>query len=318
MAATANAPAMTSTDRSRRTGRWGIGIPVGISPTSSTRDTPLVPMTSRIAVGTTRAMSAAYGPSFVGLSQAMIASAASPATSVGRYHSPGCNTTSSAFSAANDPSPDTPVRSANCENRMFTATPVRKPVMTDCDTNRVYRPSLRIPATIIATPAMSVSRNNACGRSAGARPESAEPAASAAALVVVTTISWVLLVSPPISGPANEAYNPWIGLTPVNTLAAIPSGTLPIALGTPTIASDRNSRPSAGRIPSHQRAAPRCTVATDLETIVITSARVRRGHVRHRPCRTVPPGPRAVRRRRRRTAASSRPPRTGRSGQRRA
>ncbi|MEI8412242.1 MULTISPECIES: hypothetical protein [unclassified Kribbella] len=39
----------------------------------------------------------------------------------------------------------------------------------------------------------------------------AEPAARAAAVVVVMTIRRVRLVSPPTSGPANAAYRPWAG-----------------------------------------------------------------------------------------------------------
>ncbi len=57
----------------------------------------------------------------------------------------------------------------------------------------------------------------------------AEPAASAAAEVVVITISRVFELSPPATGPAKPAYSPWTGLTPASTAAAIPSGTLLIA-----------------------------------------------------------------------------------------
>ena len=47
-------------------------------------------------------------------------------------------------------------------------------------------------------------------RSSPAYGVSAEPAASAAALVVVTTIRRVEL-SPPATGPANDAWSPWAG-----------------------------------------------------------------------------------------------------------
>ena len=80
---------------------------------------------------------------------------------------------------------------------MLTATPVRKPVITDCETKRVYRPSRKMPASSIAIPATIVSRNSAPGRSAELTPDSADPAASAAAPVVVTTMRWVLLDTPP-------------------------------------------------------------------------------------------------------------------------
>jgi hypothetical protein len=86
-------------------------------------------------------------------------------------------------------------------------------------------------------PAISVRRKSAPGRSAGLNPSTAEPAASAAALVVVMAISFVLALSPPATGPAKLAYSPCTGLTPVSTLAAMPSGTLPIAPGSPASAS---------------------------------------------------------------------------------
>ena len=120
---------------------------------------------------------------------------------------------------------------------MLTATPLRKPIITEWLTNRVNRPSRSSPAAIIAAPAMSVRRNSAAGRSSGLRFSTADPAASAAALVVVITISLVLALSPPATGPAKLAYRPWIGLTPASTLAAIPSGTLPMAPGRPAIGS---------------------------------------------------------------------------------
>lgn len=49
--------------------------------------------------------------------------------------------------------------------------------------------------------------------------------------MVVTTISRVLENRPPAIGPTKLAYKPWIGLTPASTLAAMPSGTLPMAPG---------------------------------------------------------------------------------------
>ena len=84
-----------------------------------------------------------------------------------------------------------------------------------------------------------VRRNRAPARSAGSTPESAEPAASAAAVVVVMTISRVLAESPPAIGPKIAAYRPWIGFTPTSTAQAMPSGTLEMAPGTPATASSR-------------------------------------------------------------------------------
>jgi hypothetical protein len=88
---------------------------------------------------------------------------------------------------------------------MFAATPVRKPVITECDTNRAYRPRRARPAAAIRRPAMSVSRKRAAGRSSAENPATAEPAASAAADVVVITMSRVPLVSPPTVRPATLA-----------------------------------------------------------------------------------------------------------------
>ncbi len=47
-----------------------------------------------------------------------------------------------------------------------------------------------------------MSRKSASDRSAPENPLTAEPAASAAAVVVVMTIRWVLAVRPPAIGPA--------------------------------------------------------------------------------------------------------------------
>src|SRR5215207_1849715 len=104
----------------------------------------------------------------------------------------------------------------------------------------------------MATPAMIVTRTRAWGRSAGSTPPRADPAASAAAEVVVITMSRVLDVSPPATGPAKLAYGPWIGLTPTRTAAAIPSGTLLIARGRPATRSARRFRRS-GRTERSQR-----------------------------------------------------------------
>ena len=54
-------------------------------------------------------------------------------------------------------------------------------------------------------PAIRVSHSIASERSSAGTPEIADPAARAAALVVVITIRRVLLLSPPAIGPANDA-----------------------------------------------------------------------------------------------------------------
>src|SRR6202034_3432920 len=79
----------------------------------------------------------------------------------------------------------------------------------------------------------------AAGRWAGLTDCSAEPAASAAAEVVVITIIRVSELRPPAMRPEKLAYRPCTGLTPARTAAAIPSGTLLIAPGSPATMSAR-------------------------------------------------------------------------------
>ena len=160
-----------------------------------------------------------------------------PIASDGRSIRAGWRRTPNAFSAENDPSASAPARSGNCPNTMLTAMPVRNPVITECDTNRVYRPSRRSAATIMMAPASSVSRISAEDLSASGTSASAEPAASADALVVVITMSLVLVCMPPNTGPTRLAYRPWIGLTPASTPDAMPSGTLAMAPGSPATRS---------------------------------------------------------------------------------
>src|SRR5260370_23509136 len=109
-----------------------------------------------------------------------------------------------------------------------------------------------IPAATSTTPTRITSSGIASGRSAGATFCSAEPAASAAADVVVITIIRVLELSPPATGPTKLAYSPCTGLTPARTAAAIPSGTLLIAPGSPATMSARRWDRS-GPMPRSQR-----------------------------------------------------------------
>lgn len=84
---------------------------------------------------------------------------------------------------------------------MFTETPVRNPVITEWDTNPVRRPSPTIPATTMNAPASVVRRTSAASRSSPSTPASAEPAARAAALVVVTIMRRESTVRPPAMRP---------------------------------------------------------------------------------------------------------------------
>src|ERR1700712_15293 len=131
---------------------------------------------------------------------------------------------------------------------MLTEMPVRKPVITECETNRVYRPSRASPAPSMRSPAISVSSVIAPARCAGATEDRADPAARAAALVVVTTIRRVLEVRPPATRPAALAYSPLTGLTPASRPEAMPSGTLPMAPGTPANISPNKVERSGSRL----------------------------------------------------------------------
>jgi hypothetical protein len=124
--------------------------------------------------------------------------------------------------------------------------------------------NLRMPATIMSTPASAVSRNSASGRSAAVSGPTADPAASAAVVVVVVviTISRVLDASPPPIGPAMLAYRPYTGFTPTSTAEAMPSGTLPIAPGTPVTAS-RHKVSRSGRTDLNQSEAAVSRTAAD-------------------------------------------------------
>jgi hypothetical protein len=182
---------------------WGSGIPVGILPASSTR---AMESTHKLSsVGITSAITAEKGASRVRPSPTNSASAATPASREASSIRDGCRTTSSAFSSARSPVALAPRRSGIWPKTMFTATPVRKPIITENETNRVNRPRRRRPAASITAPASTVSMNSASGRSAALKPSTADPAASAAAVVVVITISRVLAVSPPAIGPAKLA-----------------------------------------------------------------------------------------------------------------
>ena len=116
---------------------------------------------------------------------------------------------------------------------------MRNPIITEYETNLVYRPRRTIPAATRAIPARITSSDTACGRWAAGTLCNAEPAARPAADVVVITIIRVLELSPPTTGPAKPAYRPCTGLTPARTAAAIPSGTLLIAPGSPATMSAR-------------------------------------------------------------------------------
>src|SRR6478609_4613855 len=208
IAAIARAPVITPTDRSDRCGRTSGGRPLGIAPTSETVSMSSFPVRTTTTVGTTTATSDANSAKRVRLSPNITISAESPTAAEGRLIPDGWVTTYPAFARATPPSVDAPSKAGNWPSTMLTPTPVRKPSMTDLDTNRTYRPRCSRPAASITRPVRTVRVINARSRSAGANPSSAEAAANEAVVVVVTTINLVLVLSPPPILPANDAYRP--------------------------------------------------------------------------------------------------------------
>ena len=228
-----------------------------MSPWSPTRATLPAPARATTTVGITRANSELTTAKRVRASSARIASAPSPASSEGRLIRPGWVSTLTALANGDCPFAGAPVRSEIWPHTMLTEIPVRKPIITEYETNRVYRPRRTTPAATRAAPARSTSRAMAPGRWAGATPCRAEPAASAAADVVVMTMSRVCELSPPAIGPAKPAYSPCTGLTPARTAAAIPSGTLLIARGSPATRSARRCARSGPIVRSQRPVAAR-------------------------------------------------------------
>jgi hypothetical protein len=204
IAATARAPARSDIENAESSGHAGIGTPRGMSPWSLTcaMSAPVMLMTT---VGTASATTALNVASRVRPSRRMMARAPAPARTDAGSIRLGWVRTSHAFCRATDPSPSAPVRSGICPAMMFTATPLRKPIITEWLTKRARRPRRSRPAATIAAPAIRVRRNSAAGRSSGLRLSTAEPAARAEALVVVITMSLVLALSPPATGPAKLA-----------------------------------------------------------------------------------------------------------------
>jgi hypothetical protein len=81
--------------------------------------------------------------------------------------------------------------------------------------------------------------------------------------VVVITMRRVFADSPPVIGPAKLAYKPWTGLTPAKMAAAIPSGTLLTAPGSPASRSRPRYRRCGPTERSHPQAA--CLADTNLD-----------------------------------------------------
>ena len=137
MAATEAAPISTWIDSALREGKAGSGIPVGISPTSLTWATLSAPTSRTSAVGTIRATSEANSDNGVRETNVRMSSAPRPASKDAGLISLGFVRTFQAFSMATEPCDGAPVSDGIWLSTMLTATPDRKPSITDCETNRV-------------------------------------------------------------------------------------------------------------------------------------------------------------------------------------
>ena len=128
---------MTANEVRPRSGTCGSGTPCGISPTSETVVTPATPSSATAAVGTTSATIAPKVANGVRPMRSRMPMAPMPTTRDATWIAEGWVTTYSAFSIATLPSATAPARSGTWPATMFTATPVRKPIITECDTNLV-------------------------------------------------------------------------------------------------------------------------------------------------------------------------------------
>jgi len=126
------------------------------------------------------------------------------------------------------------------------ATPVRKPVITECDTKCVRRPSRK------QTGADLKETDKDDEQKEGRRPLvladliEAAPRCECGALVVVTTISEDAVRSRRPAVRSRSRTNHEWGSPPATTAAAMPSGTLPIAPMIPATVSFLSVAPRRG------------------------------------------------------------------------
>ncbi len=137
MAAIATAPVTRLREKSRKSGRCGSGMPRGMSPLSPTLATLSAPTRTTTTVGITRANSELSTANRVRASSVRIASAPSPVSKEARLIRPGWLSTSMALAKGKAPCAGAPVRSAIWPHTMLIAIPVRKPIITEYETNRV-------------------------------------------------------------------------------------------------------------------------------------------------------------------------------------
>ena len=131
MTAMASALTTRSNEIRLRSGNAGSGIERGMAPPSSTRATLSAPAMTTTSVGMMSATRALTVFRRVLARPNRMPSAATPVSNDARLMLPGRVITSKAFAIAFGPSAATPLRSPSCPQMMFTATPVRKPVITE-------------------------------------------------------------------------------------------------------------------------------------------------------------------------------------------
>lgn len=137
IAAIESAPVTIGSVSRPRSGIPGVGSPLGIEPESETSTTPSLPSRIRTSVGSASASTAENVASRVRPTISRTASAPTPTASVAGSIRPGWTTMSSALASGNGPEAEAPSRSGSWPSRMLSATPVRKPVITECETKRV-------------------------------------------------------------------------------------------------------------------------------------------------------------------------------------
>ena len=137
IAAIASAPVTTPILRSDRCGRASGGRPVGIAPSSLTVATLVLPRIAMTAVGTTTAISDPSSANLVRASPNNTSNALIPTAAAAQLMSPGGVAMYQAFWLATPPPVSTPSRSGSWPKTMLTDTPVRKPNITERDTNRM-------------------------------------------------------------------------------------------------------------------------------------------------------------------------------------
>ena len=194
------------------------------------------PVTVRTTAGITMATKGARATHFPRPRRMLIPMAAAAVRIEARSKDCHWRSVFSAFSRVDPPLVVTPVASASWPRMRISPTPNMNPLITDADTNRIRRAKPSRVARSMNAPPSTVRVARVRIGSTGP-PFMTSAVVTAAAEVVAITMTVVDCISPPATGPANDAYSPAIGLAPASTAVAIPSGTDPIAPARPAIVS---------------------------------------------------------------------------------